>query len=66
MLNTDYEVEFYFLDDGRAHIPSRSTRILEIEHPDTPKERETPEGNDHGTMSRFFNDCSFDQRRSDV
>ncbi len=26
VLNTEHEVEFRFLDDGRVHVPNRSTR----------------------------------------
>ena len=66
VLNTEHEVEFRFLDDGRVHVPSRSTRILEVDHPDTPDEREKPEGHDRGTMWRFYNYCSFAPRDGDV
>ena len=50
VLNTEFDVEYRFLDDMRVHVPSRSMRILEVEHPDTPDEREHPEGQDRGTM----------------
>ena len=55
VLNTEHDVEYQYLSDTRVHVPSRSTRILEVEHPDTPDEREKPEGNDRGTMWRFNN-----------
>ena len=37
VLNTEHDVEYQLLDDARAYVPSRSTRIVEIEHPDTPE-----------------------------
>ena len=66
VLNTEHDVEYQYLDDARAHVPSRSTRILEVEHPDSSDEREKPEGNDRGTMWRFNNYCSFEARDGDI
>ena len=66
VLNTEHDVEYQYLSDTRVHVPSRSTRILEVEHPDTPDEREKPEGNDRGTMWRFNNYCSFEARDRDI
>jgi hypothetical protein len=66
VLNTEHDVEYLFLDEARAHVPSRSTRIQEVEHPDTPDEREKPEGDDRGTMWRFNNYCSFEAREGDI
>ena len=66
VLNTEHDVEYQFLDDARAHVPSYSTRIVEVEHPDTPDEREKLEGNDRGTMWRFNNYCSFEERDDDI
>ena len=60
--NADFDVEFLDIDETRAHVPSRSTRIQEVEHPDTPEERETPEGNDRGVAWRMYNYCSFEER----
>ena len=64
--NTEYDAEFIFLNATRVHVPSYSTRIAEIEHPDTPQEREKPEGNDRGYMWRFYNYCSFEHRDTDT
>ncbi len=64
--NTEHDVEFIFLDDTRAHVPSYSTRIVEVENPDTPEEREQPEGNDRGFAWRLYNYCSFEERAEDV
>ena len=66
VLNTEHDVEYQYLSDTRVHVPSRSTRILEVEHPDPPDEREKPEGNDRGTMWRFNNYCPFEARDRDI
>ena len=60
--DTEHRVEYVAVDDTRMHVPSRSTRILEIEHPDTPRERTKPEGNDRGFAWRLNNYCSFEER----
>ena len=59
---TEHSVEFVPVGDTRMHVPSRSTRILEVEHPDTPRERTRPEGNDRGFAWRLNNYCSFEER----
>lgn len=59
---TEHTVEFVPVGHTRMHVPSRSTRILEIEHPDTPRERTKPEGNDRGFAWRLNNYCSFEER----
>ena len=66
VLNTEYDVEFRYLDDTRVYVPSETTRIQEVEHPDTPQEREKPEGNDRGFLWRFNNYCSFEERDGDT
>ncbi len=60
--DTEHSVEYVAVDDTRMHVPSRSTRILEIERPDTPRERTKPEGNDRGFAWRLNNYCSFEER----
>ena len=66
VLNTEHDVEYQHLGSARVHVPSYSTRILEVEHPDTPDARERLEGHDRGTMWRFNNYCSFEARDGDV
>ncbi len=66
VLNTEYDVLFERLDGGRMYVTSYSTRIQEVEHPDSPEEREKPEGHDRGFMWRFYNYCSFEQRTGDT
>lgn len=51
--DTEYDVIYRRLSPGRAMSDSRSTRIVEIEHAGTPRERALPEGNDHGYMWRL-------------
>ena len=50
--DTEHRVEYIAVDDTRMHVPSRSTRILEVAHPDTPRERTKPEGKDRGLAWR--------------
>ena len=64
--NTEHDVEFIYLDRHRVHAPSYSTRIQEVEHPDSPEEREKPEGNDRGIVWRLYNYCSFEERSGDT
>lgn len=60
--DTEHRVEYVAVGGTRMHVPSRSTRIVEIEHPDTPRERTKPEGNDRGFAWRLNNYCSFEER----
>ena len=46
VLDTEYDAQFIAVDDRRIYVPSRTTRILEVEHHDTPEERLKPEGRD--------------------
>ena len=51
--DTEYDVEYRRLSPDRAASTSLSTRIVEIEHAGTPRERALPEGRDHGYMWRL-------------
>ena len=62
VLDTEYDAEFIVIDDRKTYVPSRTTRILEVEDHDTPDERLKPEGRDRGFLWRFNNYCSFEQR----
>ena len=66
VLNTEHDVEYHYLNDTRVHVPSHSSRIVELDGPGTPDEREKLEGRDRGTMWRFNNYCSFEARGSHV
>ena len=62
VVDTEYDAEFIAIDDRRTYVPSRTTRILEVEDHDSPDERLKPEGRDRGFLWRFNNYCSFEQR----
>jgi hypothetical protein len=62
VLDTEYDAEFVTIDDRRVYVPSRTTRILEVDRHDTPEETRRPEGNDRGFLWRFNNYCSFEER----
>ena len=62
VLDTEYDAQFVAINDQRTYVASRTTRILEVEHHDTPAERQKPEGNDRGFLWWFKNYCSFEQR----
>ena len=66
VLNTEYDVEYVHLDDQRVYVPSYTTRLAEVEQPDTPEEREKPEGRDRGFLWRLNNYCSFEERAGDT
>lgn len=51
--DTEYDVAYTRLASDRAMSNSLSTRIVEIEHAGTPRERALPEGHDHGYMWRL-------------
>lgn len=48
--DTEYDVDYKRLSPDRAISNSISTKIVEVENAGTPKERQLPEGNDHGYM----------------
>ena len=51
--DTEYDVDYKRLSPDLALSNSISTKIVEIEHAGTPRERALPEGNDHGYMWRL-------------
>lgn len=51
--DTEYDVTYRRLETTRALSDSRSTRIVEVENPGTPRERTLPEGDDHGYLWRL-------------
>ncbi|HUQ89672.1 MAG TPA: GtrA family protein [Vicinamibacterales bacterium] len=48
--DTEYNVDYKRLSPDRAISNSISTKVVEVENAGTPKERQLPEGNDHGYM----------------
>jgi hypothetical protein len=53
VLNSEHEARFTRVDAARARSRIVSTRIAEVENPDTPQEREKPVGNDGGFLWRL-------------
>lgn len=61
VLNSEYDVGYQPLADGRMHMASRSTRMAEVDEAGTSDEREKPPGEDRGFLWRINNYCSFAQ-----
>lgn len=53
VLDTEYDVTYYQLDQNRAYSRSLSTRIAEVEDAGTSEERAMPAGQDHGFLWRL-------------
>jgi hypothetical protein len=53
VVNTENEARFSRPGPGRAEVRIHSTRVAEVEHPDTPREAEKPVGNDGGYLWRL-------------
>ena len=54
ILNANFDVRDTRFGSGRFQTVSRSTRIAEVENPDSPNEHEKTVGNDHGYMWRLY------------
>ncbi len=54
VLDITNDVHYFDLDRTRAYSRSYSTRIAEVEDPDTANERERPVGDDHGYLWRLY------------
>jgi hypothetical protein len=53
VLNSEYDVRYVRVAPQRMHVRSFTTRIAEVDDPDTPREREKPVGRDNGFLWRF-------------
>ncbi len=53
VLNTEYDVRFTQINDKRWTTSAVSTKLVEVEDPDTPQEREKPEGTGMGFLWRI-------------
>jgi putative flippase GtrA len=51
--NTEHTIEYRALDPARATVRSVATRIAELEHAGTPREREVAPGSDSGYLWRL-------------
>ena len=54
IMNANFDVRDTQFGSGRFQTVSKSTRIAEVENPDSPNEHEKPVGNDHGYMWRLY------------
>jgi hypothetical protein len=64
VLNSEYDVRYVALNTGRMQVRSYTTRIAEVDEPDTAREREKPVGHDNGFLWRFNNYCSLEAREA--
>ena len=64
--NTEHEVQYRTLDTTRAMSRSTATKIAEIEHAGTARERELPAGQDRGFLWRLNAYWRFEQSGSGV
>ena len=62
VLNVEYDIGYVRIAPTRVYVRSSSTRIAEVQDPDTPNEREKPVGQDTGFLWRFNNYCSLEER----
>lgn len=62
VLNSEYDVTYVPISPTRMQVRSASTRIAEVEGPDSPGEREKPVGHDNGFLWRFNNYCALEER----
>ena len=66
VMNSDHDAQFFRPSPDRAHSRIYSTRIAEVENPDTPREREKPVGNDGGYLWRLYSYWRFLERDGGV
>lgn len=66
VVNSDHEAVFTHDAADRASSRIRSTRIAEVENPDTPQERELPVGRDGGYLWRLNSYWRFLERDNGV
>ena len=66
IMNANFDVRDTQFGPGRFQTVSRSTRIAEVENPDSPNEHEKPVGNDHGYMWRLYTYWRIEERDGGV
>lgn len=66
VLNTDHDVRYFPVSASRVHSRSVATRIVEVDNPGEPGEREMPPGNDNGFMWRWNSYWRFEERDGGV
>lgn len=66
VLDADYDVHYQPVNPHCWHSRSYSTRIVEIQDPGGPRERELPPGRDHGFLWRLNSYWAFHERDGGV
>ncbi len=66
VIDVTNDVRYFDVDRTRAHSRSYSTRIVEVEDADTPKEHARPEGDDHGYLWRLYTYWRLQQKDGGV
>jgi hypothetical protein len=66
VMNSEHDAQFFRASEERAHSRIYSTRIAEVENPDSPREREKPVGNDGGYLWRLYSYWRFLERDGGV
>jgi len=65
-LDTYHDVHYFPIDSTRWYSRSYSTRIAEVENPDTPNERQKPPGQDGGFLWRINSCWKFEEKEGGV
>jgi len=66
VLNTEHDVRYFSLGDGRVHSRSYSTKICELDNPGNADEKELPPGGGHGFLWRLNSYWRFLERDGGV
>ena len=59
--NTEHVIRYRYYGHTRAFSSSKATKIAELEHPNSPNEREKPEGRDRGFLWRLNSYWRYEQ-----
>ena len=59
--NTEHVIRYRYYGHTRAFSSSTATKIAELEHPNSPNEREKPEGRDRGFLWRLNSYWRYEQ-----
>jgi hypothetical protein len=62
VFDTEYDIHYETASADRAYSHSYSTRVAEVENPDTPQEHEMPPGTGNGFIWRLYSYWRFEQR----
>jgi hypothetical protein len=59
--NTEHDIRYQHRAGGRAWSSSKASKIAEVVNPNSPSEREKPEGQDHGFLWRLNSYWRYEQ-----